>query len=64
MFGRSRDTDAMSARELTARRLQQVGRSLAGERGSRIANKVSEAIGCGRIELCDDPDCPNCAPID
>ncbi|WP_318201064.1 hypothetical protein [Streptomyces sp. SCL15-4] len=54
----------MSTRELTARRLQQIGRTVAGERGGRVANRVSEAIGCGRIELCDDPSCPNCAPIE
>ncbi|MDQ0809853.1 hypothetical protein QFZ63_001567 [Streptomyces sp. B3I7] len=63
MFRRNRTAEAMSPRELTARRLQQVGRTLAGERGSRIANRVSEAIGCGRIELCDNPDYPNCALI-
>ncbi|GAA3121932.1 hypothetical protein [Streptomyces echinatus] len=61
MFRRNRNDEPMSAQERTARRLQQVGRSLAGERGSRAANRVSQAIGCGRIELCDDPNCPNCA---
>jgi hypothetical protein len=59
---RNRDSEAMSTRELTARRIQQIGRNLAGDRGGRIANRVSEAIGCGRIDLCDDPNCPNCAP--
>lgn len=53
--------DRMSRRELVARRLQQAGRTVAGERGSRAANAVSAAIGCGRIELCNDPNCPNCA---
>lgn len=62
MFGRKSSDEAMSAGEVVARRLQQVGRTVAGERGSRVANAVSQAIGCGRIELCDDPACPNCAP--
>lgn len=57
-------SESMSGRELIARRLQQAGRNVAGERGGRIANRVSEAIGCGRIDLCNDPNCPNCAPID
>lgn len=64
MAGRMSGGEDMSARELIARRLQQVGWNVAGERGSRIANRVSEAIGCGRIELCDDPACPNCAPVE
>lgn len=56
-------SDRMDPREAIARRLQQAGRTVAGERGSRIANGISEAIGCGRIEICDDPNCPNCAPV-
>jgi len=57
-------SDRMDPRELIARRLQQAGRAVAGERGSRIVNGISGAIGCGRIELCDDPNCPNCATTD
>lgn len=67
MFGRKTNPDAPSAREMTSRRLQQIGLTVAGETGARIANKVSEAIGCGRIEpLCDDPSCFYCErrPID
>lgn len=60
MFGRN--PDAMDPREHIARRLQQAGRTLAGDTGSRIANRVSEALGCGRIETCNNPTCPNCAP--
>ena len=56
--------ERMTLDERIARRLQQAGRNLAGERGGRIANRISEAIGCGRIGLCDNPDCPNCAPTD
>lgn len=52
-----------SRREQVARHLQAAGRQVAGERGSRIANRVSEAIGCGRINICDDPTCEDCAPV-
>jgi hypothetical protein len=64
MSRRDRDNKGASASELTSRHLQRIGRTVAGERGSRIANRVSEAIGCGRIDICDDPNCPNCAPVD
>lgn len=61
MFGRKSNGESMSGREVVARRLQQAGRTVAGDAGSRAANRVSAAIGCGRIELCSDPTCPNCA---
>ncbi|WP_392971117.1 hypothetical protein [Streptomyces sp. LN245] len=57
---RKRDSEAMDPRELVARRLQQAGLTVAGETGSKVANVISAAIGCGRIELCNDPSCPNC----
>lgn len=57
------DSQPMSTRELACRRIQQAGLTLGGERGGRIANRVSGALGLGRIELCDDPTCPNCAPV-
>ncbi|MEV7034591.1 hypothetical protein AB0N99_30720 [Streptomyces sp. NPDC093272] len=63
MFGRNRDADAMDPREMVARRLQQAGRTIAGETGSKVANGISAALGCGRIETCADPNCPNCAPV-
>ena len=50
-------------REQVARHLQAAGRQVAGERGGRVANRVSEALGCGRIDTCDDPTCQDCAPI-
>ncbi|MGW6222233.1 hypothetical protein ACWF8U_20385 [Streptomyces olivaceus] len=56
-------TNQMDPREGIARRLQQIGLTVAGERGSRAANRVSKAIGCGRITLCDAPNCPDCAPV-
>lgn len=61
MFER-KSTQGASAPERVSRHLQAAGQRVAGERGGRIANRVSEAIGCGRIDLCDNPDCPNCAP--
>lgn len=61
-MSRRDNEERMSGREYTARRLQQIGRNIAGERGGRVANRVSEAIGCGRIDYCDRPDCPDCAP--
>lgn len=60
MFGRN--PEAMDPRERIARRLQQAGRTVAGETGSKVANTISAAIGCGRIVTCDNPTCPNCAP--
>ncbi|MFI1865811.1 hypothetical protein [Streptomyces jumonjinensis] len=58
MFGR-KTSDARAER--AARRIQAVGLTVAGERGGRVANKVSGALGYGRVELCDDPACPDCA---
>jgi hypothetical protein len=62
MFGRKNSDKAPTGREAVARRLQQAGLTVAGEHGSRAANRVSQALGCGRIELCDNPTCQNCAP--
>ena len=64
LFGRKTpaETTGASNRELIARHLQARGRSTAGERGGQIANRISEAIGCGSITYCDNPTCPNCAP--
>lgn len=57
-------SDRMDPRERVCRRLQQAGLTVAGERGGRVANRISEAIGAGRIELCADPDCPDCARVE
>jgi hypothetical protein len=62
-FKSSNDSGA-SGRELVARHLQRAGATVAGGRGRQVANRVSEAIGCGRIEMCDDPNCLDCAPRD
>lgn len=50
-------------REQVARHLQATGRQVAGERGGRIANRISEAIRCGRIDICNNPACEDCAPV-
>lgn len=57
-------SDRMDPRERVCRRLQQAGNAVARERGSRIANRISEAIGCGSIDPCDDPACPDCARVE
>lgn len=57
-------SDRMDPRERVSRRLQQAGHAVARERGGQIANRISEAIGCGRIDLCNDPACPDCAPVE
>lgn len=63
MFGRkSNNSEGTSRREQVSRGLQSAGLTVAGERGARAANVVSERIGCGRIDLCDDPSCSGCAP--
>ncbi|MGW2188562.1 hypothetical protein [Streptomyces sp. NPDC001719] len=64
MFGRKNSTEAEGASfpERVSRGLQYTGQRVGGERGGRVANRVSEAIGCGRIEFCDDANCPHCAP--
>lgn len=53
----------VSPRETVSRVLQSAGLRVAGARGARVANRVSEAIGCGRIHLCDRPHCEDCAPL-
>lgn len=57
MFGRKSST---SAREVATRSAQAVGRTVAGDRGGKAANKVTNALGLGRIEMCDDPKCRDC----
>lgn len=57
-----RDNERMKLDERITRGLQYAGQRLAGERGSKVANVISTALGCGRIEFCDDPACPDCTP--
>jgi hypothetical protein len=62
MSKRDENDGRLRGRELVSRRLQQAGLTVAGERGAKVANRVSEALGCGRIHLCSDPACQDCAP--
>lgn len=56
-----------NAVEKVARGLDAAGRTVAGDRGGRVAAKVSEALGCGHVEYttvpCTGPDCPTCAEL-
>ncbi len=58
----NRKSGGVSAAETVTRTIQATGRTLAGDRGGRAANAVTEALGLGRIEICDDPNCVDCAP--
>jgi hypothetical protein len=62
MLGRS-NSGGISNREAVSRQLQRAGRVVAGETGGRVANKISKAIRCGTVDICDDPACQNCAPV-
>ncbi|MFE7518386.1 hypothetical protein [Streptomyces halstedii] len=57
MFGRKSST---SPAEVVTRSAQVVGRTVAGDRGGKAANKVTGALGLGRIEACNDPKCTDC----
>ncbi|MFH9215930.1 hypothetical protein [Streptomyces globisporus] len=54
---------AVSFRERLARTLHAVGLRIAGERGGRAANVLTGLLGLGRIELCANPACTDCAPL-
>ncbi|MFF7251671.1 hypothetical protein [Streptomyces microflavus] len=49
-------------RERLARLIHAAGLRIAGERGGRAANVLTGLLGLGRIELCADPACTDCAP--
>ncbi|MFB6591659.1 MULTISPECIES: hypothetical protein [Streptomyces] len=53
-----------SLAEVVTRHLHAAGRTVAGENGGRAANAVTSAVGLGRIDICDHPACPDCAPTD
>lgn len=57
LFSRKSTT---STSEVVTRSAQAVGRTVAGDRGGRAANKVTGALGLGRIETCADPKCTDC----
>lgn len=54
---------AVSFRERLARTLHAAGLRIAAERGGRTANVLTGLLGFGRIELCADPACTDCAPL-
>ncbi|MEW2070036.1 hypothetical protein [Streptomyces sp. NPDC007346] len=49
-----------SAAEVATRSAQVVGRTVAGDKGGEVANKVTEALGLGRVEKCSDSKCDCC----
>ncbi|MEV7313920.1 hypothetical protein AB0N56_13390 [Streptomyces microflavus] len=51
----------MFFRERLTRRLHAAGLRLAGEPGGRAANVLTGLLGLGRIELCANPACTDCA---
>ncbi|MFH9804932.1 hypothetical protein ACH4M0_22215 [Streptomyces albidoflavus] len=53
-----------SLAEVVTRHLHAAGRTIAGEKGGRAANTITSAVGLGRIEICGNPACPDCAPTD
>lgn len=57
LFSRKNST---SAAEIATRSAQAVGRTVAGDKGGEVANKVTGALGLGRIEQCADPKCSDC----
>ncbi|MFE4613736.1 hypothetical protein ACFRK5_36150 [Streptomyces niveus] len=64
MFGRKNNRAGVSRAETATRVITAAGRTVAGDRvGGRAANAITEALGLGRIDLCDDPTCENCAPV-
>lgn len=50
------------AAEEIVRTVHYVGVKVGGKRGSRVANRITEAAGLGRIEMCDDLNCTECEP--
>lgn len=55
-----RKTAGVSPAETATRTIQAAGQKIAGERGGKAANRVTSALGLGRIEHCNKPDCPDC----
>ncbi|KLJ00891.1 hypothetical protein [Streptomyces sp. KE1] len=57
-------TKGASLAEVVTRHLHAAGRTIAGEKGGRAANTITSAVGLGRIDICGNPACPDCAPTD
>ncbi|MEU5978815.1 hypothetical protein [Streptomyces sp. NPDC047315] len=64
MFGMTKSAAAGAClKERAARRIHAVVVTVGGERSRRAANKVTTALRLGRIDLCDDATCVDCAPV-
>jgi hypothetical protein len=63
MFGRKNNAQGVTTAETATRTIQAAGRTLAGDRGERIANRVTETLRLGRIDTCTNPTCKDCAPV-
>ncbi|MGW5677548.1 hypothetical protein ACWEV4_21105 [Streptomyces sp. NPDC003860] len=63
MFGFKSKSSGVPVAETVTRTIQAAGRTVAGDRGGQVANKVTETLGLGRIDLCDNPTCEDCAPV-
>ncbi|MGC5344548.1 hypothetical protein [Streptomyces sp. DT171] len=55
-------TAGISLRERLTRTIHAAGLRLAGERGGHAANTLTDVLRLGRIDLCPDPACTDCAP--
>lgn len=53
----------ITLRERLARSIHAAALRLAGERGGNAANTLTGALRLGRIELCANPACTDCAPL-
>ncbi|WP_426501251.1 hypothetical protein [Streptomyces sp. D54] len=50
-------------RERLTRTIHAAGLRLAGERGGNAANALTDFFRLGRVVLCADPSCTDCAPL-
>lgn len=62
-MSKNKSNNGVTVTETAARTIQAAGRTIAGERGGRVANRITETLGLGRIDICDDPTCADCAPV-
>ncbi|WP_406399658.1 hypothetical protein [Streptomyces uncialis] len=63
MFGLGNALGARRA-ETATRHIHATIRRIFGEAGNNAANTITDRVlGLGRIDICDRPDCEDCAPI-
>ncbi|MFD4179276.1 hypothetical protein [Streptomyces anulatus] len=53
----------ITIRERLTRTIHAAGLYAAGERGGNAANALTDFLRLGRVELCADPSCADCAPL-